>query len=93
MQVVRVLPVHVISRMFRTELVAISPQATMSPLLLLGVFLPFISATVTLEEHEGKVPVVRVTRDANTRACLVTCRCCRLADWSQIAAEEDVTNS
>lgn len=26
----------------------------MSPLLLLGVFLPFISATVTLEDHEGK---------------------------------------
>lgn len=80
MQVLCVLPVHVISRMFRTELVAISPQATMSPLLLLGVFLPFISATVTLEDHEGKVLVVRVPGDANTRASLVTCRCFRERD-------------
>lgn len=34
----------------------VSPQATMSLLLLLCVSLPFISATVTLEAHKGKSP-------------------------------------
>lgn len=32
----------------------------MSPLLLLCVFLPFLSATVTLEDHEGKRQKIEV---------------------------------
>lgn len=32
----------------------------MSPLLLLCVFLPFISATAALEDHEGKSPKLEV---------------------------------
>lgn len=34
----------------------------MSPLLLLAVYLPFISATVILQEHEGKSQKLEVAR-------------------------------